>query len=130
LKKAETLRGHGSFDRVFSRGRRLAGTLVQCVFLLEVSDHPSLRAGYAVPHKAYHAVRRNRFRRLMREAYRLESSSLRSAVLVSKVSADLVFLFRPRKESHVERVTLHPIRAEIAGFCQRIRERVEEHSHA
>lgn len=115
---------------MFSGGRRLAGTLLQCVFLLEESDHPTLRAGFAVPHRVYNAVRRNRFRRLMREAYRLESPALRSAVQLSRVSADLVFLFRPRKEAHIERLTVHPIRAEIAGFCRRVRERVEERARA
>jgi len=130
VKREGTLRGHESFNRVFSGGRRVAGPLIQCVYLLETSGEPALRAGYAVSHKTYRAVRRNRLRRLMREAFRLESAPLREAVLHHRVSADLIFLFRPKSEVHVERLTVFPVRTEIAGFCNRIRERIEEHLRA
>ncbi|MCC6397214.1 MAG: ribonuclease P protein component [Bacteroidetes bacterium] len=130
MRREGTLRGHESFDRVFSEGRRVAGTLIHCMYLLEASDQPSLRAGYAVSHAKYHAVRRNRLRRLMREAFRLESHPLRQAVVHHRVSADLVFLFRPKSDVHVERLTVSPFRTEIAGFCERIRERIEDDVHA
>jgi ribonuclease P protein component len=126
VKREGTLRGFESFNRVFTGGRRVAGPLIQCVYLLESSRPPSLRAGYAVSHKSYPAVRRNRLRRLMREAFRLESNPLREAVLHHRMSADLIFLFRPKSEVHVDRLTIFPVRTEIAGFCKRIRERIEE----
>ncbi len=64
----------------------------------------------------------------MREAFRLESAPLREAVVSNRISADLVFLFRPKSDVHVERLTVFPVRTEIAGFCRRIQERLEEHA--
>lgn len=66
----------------------------------------------------------------MREAFRLESAPLREAVLHHQVSADLIFLFRPKSEVHVEQLTVFPVRTEIAGFCDRIRERIEQRAGA
>jgi len=100
------------------------------MYLLEAPEQPVLRAGYAVSHKRFHAVRRNRIRRLMREAFRLESEPLRAAVEHHRVSADLVFMFRPKSDVHVERLTLQPVRTEIAGFCRRVRERIEQYDRA
>lgn len=115
---------------MFAGGSRANGPLLQCLFLLEASEYPVLRAGYAVSHKRFHAVRRNRVRRLMREAFRLECAPLRDATVHHRVSADLVFVFRPKNDTHVERLTLHPVRTEIAGFCRRVRERIEQHGRA
>jgi ribonuclease P protein component len=130
VKREGTLRGRESFDRVFAHGFRAGGTLLQCMYLLEASEQPVLRAGYAVSHKRFHAVRRNRFRRLMREAFRLESGPLRAAAEHHRVSADLVFVFRPKSDAHVERLTLHPVRTEIAGYCRRVLERIEQYGGA
>lgn len=70
-----TLRHKSEFRRVFRSGRRLRDEFVQIIFLKrprhEDPRKPGGRVGYVIPEAAIKgAVKRNRMRRLLREALR------------------------------------------------------------
>jgi ribonuclease P protein component len=70
-----TLRHKSEFRRVFRTGRRLRGEFLQIVYAKsrkpESAGSSGGRVGYVIPEKAIRgAVRRNRARRLLREAVR------------------------------------------------------------
>ena len=117
MKKQETLRGRGTFSRLFASGRRLDGTLVRCFFLLERKEPVALLAGFSVSSRTYNAVRRNRLRRLMREAFTLERPVLWSAVQRGGCSLSIVFVFKGTRGLEMERLSLHPVRSDIASLC-------------
>ncbi len=90
------------------------------MYRVERAERVVLRVGFAVSSKQYHAVRRNRLRRLMREAFRLERVTLYGALERAHSSADLVFVFRPKTPLTVERLSVFPVRDDMAAICRRL----------
>ncbi|MBE8950494.1 MAG: ribonuclease P protein component [Quinella sp. 3Q1] len=75
LSKSEILRGKNDFNAVHSHGRSFAN---HALVLLVVNDERyNGKVGFAAGKKLGGAVVRNRVKRLMREAYRLNKNSLR-----------------------------------------------------
>ena len=75
LKKSEILRGKNSFNAVHSHGRSFAN---HGLVLLVTRDEKFYgKVGFAAGKKLGGAVVRNRVKRLMREAYRLNKNFLR-----------------------------------------------------
>lgn len=102
------------FQRAYKGGSRARGDLLLVVACPNGLDHP--RLGLSVGKAIWkHAVRRNRLRRLFREAFRLEQQGLPSGydlVLVPAV---------PRLEPQ-----LAPLRAELVRLAARAARRCEE----
>jgi len=82
----ERLRRRRDFDRVFREGR--AFRTPELVVRALPNDLAHSRLGLSVSRKAGGAVRRNRMRRLLREAYRLNKHLL-------SVPCDIVVVPRP-----------------------------------
>ena len=75
LSKSEIFRGKHDFNAVHNRGRSFAN---HALILLVVRDEKyNGKVGFAAGKKLGGAVVRNRVKRLMREAYRLNKNSLR-----------------------------------------------------
>ncbi|MCK5571270.1 MAG: ribonuclease P protein component [Bacteroidetes bacterium] len=102
---------------MFRSGRRFNGRLVSCYALLEGESATPLRVGFAVPRRSLNAVQRNRVRRLMREAFVCERESLMQKLRSLRLSASLLFIFRPASTLDVRRLRLGPVRMDIAAVC-------------
>ena len=75
LSKSEIFRGKHDFNAVHSRGKSFAN---HALILLAVNDERyNGKVGFAAGKKLGGAVIRNRVKRLLREAYRLNKNSLR-----------------------------------------------------
>lgn len=75
LSKKEIYRGKHDFNAVHSRGRAVANHAL--VILVVNAERYNGKVGFAAGKKLGGAVVRNRVKRLMREAYRLNKNSLR-----------------------------------------------------
>jgi ribonuclease P protein component len=66
--RSARLRLRGEFSRVMREGRVYPGA--QCVVRIRPNEDGCARLGIAAPRKYGNAIRRNRFKRLVREAFR------------------------------------------------------------
>jgi len=102
------------FDRVFRQGRSHAGReLVLYVFPRGESDAP--RLGLSVSRKVGGAVQRNRVKRLLREAFALESDRL-------PAGTDAVVVARHEANSLAEREGLAGMRRVLGELVGRVAE--------
>ena len=120
MKKRAILRGRGAFQRVFEDGRRLEGRLVGCIYAVGPATHGALRAGFVVSSRHLNAVRRNRVRRLLREAFRRSSLDLGRATEGAARSVELLLVYRPRQRVETDRLTLGDVLPDVASACRTI----------
>lgn len=100
LPRAARLLSQRDFRRVYGRGRRASGRLMTVV-VLAVRDARGARLGLSVSKDHGSAVVRNKIKRLLREAFRLERPELPPAVevvIVPKVREEKLVLDELRTE--------------------------------
>jgi ribonuclease P protein component len=96
------------FDRVFRHGRSHAGrALVLYVFPRQSEESP--RLGLSVSRKVGGAVERNRVKRLLRDAFKIEGARL-------PAGTDAVVVARPEAHALAEREGLAGIRSALADL--------------
>jgi ribonuclease P protein component len=108
------------FDRVFRQGRSHANRLLVLYSFPRVGESPPTdpRLGLSVSRKVGGAVQRNRVKRLLREAFALESSRL-------PAGQDVVVVARPEAGAAAERDGLEGVRPALAELLDRAREQAE-----
>jgi len=106
-KRFAPLRRRSDFDRVFRQGAHYPGRRIT----VHIAASPSgrCRLGVVVTRKTGGAVRRNRFKRLVRAAFRNEVKEIAS-------TWDVVVVVHPRPDEG-----MHPIAAELAKALARHR---------
>lgn len=108
LPAAARLRTARHFQRVYGRGNRATGEWLTVV-AFRARDGNGARLGVSVSKAHGAAVRRNKIKRLLREAFRLERHAL---------PADLDVVLIPRQQPG--KLSLSRLRAEIVALCARI----------
>jgi ribonuclease P protein component len=108
LPRGEIVRGRSTISSLFNRGSRLKGGSLLLIYSssrsVERAARTPVKVLFTVGKKlAPRAVDRNRIKRLMREAYRLEKNMLSEVVASESLKEDnqvfLAFLYRGRVDS-------------------------------
>lgn len=108
LPRTARLRTQGDFRRVYGRGTRVHGTQIVAIGLdRKDAGH---RLGLSVSKQNGGAVRRNKIKRMLREAFRLERPALPGAF-------DLILIPRPELEHRYE---LEALREELRGLVTKL----------
>lgn len=118
LPKEEIIGSSRGVQEIFRRGKRFVGQHVLFYYVREVGNG-EIKAGFIVSRKIRLAVRRNRLKRLMREAYRLHVGDVRDKVKHEKHVLRFVALTR---ESVIPlRLKLKEVEKDFEAFFEKIK---------
>ena len=94
LPKSHILRGRRNFSRLFTSSKFINTPTISFRYATYSSIDEGFKMGFISPKKIGNAVKRNRSRRLLREAYRLNKHILSDILSDSKGGLHAVFLAR------------------------------------
>ena len=92
--KSEHLCGETRINQLFAEGKAFIVYPVRVVYMFKSEDIPAVKVLVSVPKKKFkRAVARNRLKRLMRESYRLNKTSLLAFCSEKQLSLQIAFCF-------------------------------------
>ncbi|AXI99919.1 ribonuclease P protein component [Cyclonatronum proteinivorum] len=119
LPRSRILRGRGAFDRVFRNGTRLSGAVVDARYLVTGLPGTMVKTGFAAGRKSGGAPQRNRLKRLMREAWRLNQHPVNEANARRQPPAELHIVLIAKKKAPLFEQVVQDVQAHayaIAGL--------------
>lgn len=118
LPRSAILRGRNAFSAVFNAGSGTRVGRIVVKYRVLPAERRSVVAGFVMRRGSGNAVRRNRLKRLMREAYRLERAAFEGA-LPEAVEVQLVVLWSGTRDE-APRERLEKLRADLSSALQKI----------
>lgn len=118
LPKSQILRGRRNFQQLFSSSENISSTTVNLRFATYPSTDEGLKFGFIAPKRTGNAVTRNRSKRLMREAFRLNKHDLIDTLTQNEQSLHAVFII---KRSDVDFAT---VQNDIVTLLAELRSRI------
>jgi len=108
LKKKERLYLNKSIEQLFADSKSVANYPVRAVWRNnEPAEYP-VSAGFSVSKRLFkRAVKRNKIKRLMREAYRMNKSILYDIIDAQNYSVDVMFIYLSKEIPTLERLNKH-----------------------
>lgn len=92
--KSERLKSRKAIDALFAKGKTVSVFPVRAVYRFSVSNEPGLKAGVSASKRQFkRAVDRNRIKRLLREAYRLQKEEAVLKTTEAGLNGTVFFLY-------------------------------------
>ncbi len=120
LKKRAILRGYQAFSSVLSKGKSLQTGIIRCYYLVSAGKGTGVQAGFTVSRTIHQPAARNRLRRLMKEAYRLNRRILFESGNQTTGTIRLVFMCTPGAEGHSKRLTYESVERPIVTLLTEV----------
>lgn len=94
LPRRSVLRGKDAFSGLFKNGTRIAGTYTDLRYVVTDGPNGDVRVAFIAGRRLGNAVRRNRGKRLLREAYRLQQHFLDPVTQTSAIVLHMGFILK------------------------------------
>lgn len=92
--KNEKLKSRKQIEQLFKEGKSFSSFPFRVVYVFAGNETAILQAGFSVSARYFKkAVDRNRVKRLMREAYRLQKNALHNSVTASAKKLNVFFIY-------------------------------------
>jgi ribonuclease P protein component len=93
LPAGNRIKSRKDFEQLFTTGKLIFSSdkKIKAIYLISASNYPTVKIAPAVSSKAGNAVWRNRVKRLIKEAYRLNKEILTVTVLQKNILIRVVF---------------------------------------
>ena len=93
LKKEDRLKSRKAIELLFAKGKSFSEFPFRVLWMIS-ENAAGLKAGFSVSSKSFkRAVDRNRIKRLMREAYRLQKNELQNDPALTQKSLGIFFIY-------------------------------------
>ncbi|MCX6315252.1 MAG: ribonuclease P protein component [Sphingobacteriales bacterium] len=97
LSKKERLKSRKLIEQLFREGQSFSVTPFRIIWMFTQSPSPVLQAGFSVSSKYFKkAVDRNRIKRQMRDAYRLQKNTLMEKLQLEQKQLSVFFIYTGR----------------------------------
>ena len=113
LKKTERLKSRKKIDELFEKGKGFSVPPLRIIYTLEATkEFPQLQVAVSAPKRNFKkAVDRNRLKRLLREAYRLNKKKLLTVAEERKVGGTFFINYTSKKMESFEMIAAAMIKA-------------------
>jgi ribonuclease P protein component len=122
LPKSIVLRGDTNFKRLFSSSKTLSSASVSLKYKVELANTPDFKVAFIAPKKIGGAIKRNKTKRLLREAYRLNQYIV-NTFIETPMEIHIAFL---AKSIHTD---FSVIQNEVVSLLHKLNFKIAEHSH-
>lgn len=98
LRKSERLKSRKQIDMLFKKGKSFSHFPFRVLYAEAPADSSNLRVAFSVSKKNFKkAVDRNKVKRLMREAYRLQKPAIKKILTDSNKNISLFFIYTDKR---------------------------------
>lgn len=112
FKKEEKLKSRKLIELLFKQGKSFSNFPFRVIYIFQEQNAAPLQTGFAVSGKHFkNAVDRNRIKRLMREAYRLQKASLSDALKIRGRFMAVFFIYSGNEISEYKDVSVKMLSA-------------------
>jgi len=120
LRKADILRGYRSFTGVIAGGTSYVARPVRLFFVIDSTARPGITMGFTAARTIRGAVRRNRVKRLLREAYRIQGLNVREQMDHAGTSVRAVLMYVGSSPEHPGQIRFHDVERPVGQLLGRL----------
>ena len=107
LSKAERLKSRKQIDRLFAGGKGFSVFPIRVTYLFSKGEESEVKMGVTVSKRNFKKANdRNRIKRLLREAYRLQKEELQTLVKAQQKSAAVFFIYTGKTIAPFQEITI------------------------
>jgi len=128
LKSKEKIKGEKKFEKIFSGGENIFSdekTLKAIYKIDRETETTGAIISVAVSRKAGKAVWRNRVKRLIREAYRLNKAAVTEECMRKNILLQIIYMAHKLNENEHSRISLNYIMPKVININKKIVARIK-----